>query len=93
MTIIEEIVVEFQAHGISPAQIERALDLDQGMLSRGNLIEDKEVIALLKIVRTYPWLLEVAEARYDENESKRILLHHAVDQMINDKINKEKKIK
>jgi hypothetical protein len=82
MSLIEEILAEFQAYGITIAQIERVLDLHQGALDTGNLIDDPEIIALLKIVRTYPWLLEVAEADYDENESKRILLHHAIDQMI-----------
>jgi hypothetical protein len=90
MTKIEEILIEFQSEGITPAAIERALDLNQDSLTISNLIDDPETIALLKIIRTYPWLLEVVEKRYDQNEAKRILLHHTIDQMINEKVNKEK---
>jgi hypothetical protein len=90
VTEIEEILVEFQAEGITQTQIERTLDLGQGSLDVGNLINEPETTALLRIVRAFPWLLEVAEKRFDENESKRILLHQAVDVMVNKKINKEK---
>ena len=90
MTEIEETLVEFQAEGITQTQIERTLDLGQGSLDVGNLITEPETIALLRLIKAFPWLLKVAEKRFDENESKRILLHQAVDVMVNKKINKEK---
>ena len=83
MTEIEEILIDFQAMGISSSAIERAFDLKIGDINRANLIDDPEVLALLRIAQTYPWLLEVAQNRYDEDKSKRIMLHNAVDSIMN----------
>jgi hypothetical protein len=83
MTFIETTLAEFQANGISQAQIERSLDLPINTLDVSNLINDPEIIALLNIIKTYPWLIDVAQKNYDHLESKRILLHNAVDTLIN----------
>ena len=49
-----------------------------------------ELLVLMKIIKTYPWLLEVADKNYDEFESKRILGHSAVDIAINMQANKSR---
>lgn len=82
MKEIESILIDFQAHGISQVNIEHALDLSFGSIERAKLTDDPEMITLLRIVRTYPWLLQVAENNYDEIESSRILLHNAVDILV-----------
>jgi len=93
METIDGILLEFQSMGVTEAAIERSLDLKQGDIRRACLIDDPEMVALLKIVRTYPWLLEVAELGYKENSSKRIMLHNAIDIMMNkehnDKLKKD----
>jgi len=86
---IEGIIAEFQSHGISQTSIEHALDLGFGSIERALLTDDPEMISLLRIVRTYPWLLEVAENNYDETKAERILLHNAVDIFVNEKHNKK----
>lgn len=88
MNKIEEILIEFQSNGISEPAIERIFELDQGSLRIAKLTEDPEIIALLKMIRTFPWLIDVADKRFDESHSKRILLHNAVDLMMNEKHNK-----
>lgn len=91
MKELEEILLEFQAHGLTPAKIEFALDLDYGSIEKALLTDDPIMITLLKVVRTYPWLLEIAEHGYDGTESERILLHNAVNVFINEKHNKKLK--
>lgn len=87
METIDGILIEFQSMGITEAAIERSLDLKQGDIRRACLIDDPEMVALLKLVRAYPWLLEVAEFGYKENSSKRIMLHNAIDMMMNKQYN------
>lgn len=93
MEEIDGILIEFQSMGVTEAVIERSLDLKRGDIRRACLIDDPEMLALLKIVRTYPWLLEVAMLGYKENSSKRIMLHNAIDAMMNkehnDKLKKD----
>jgi hypothetical protein len=88
---IEEMLIEFGSMGISEAAIERALDLGQGSLRVASLTEDPEATVLLRLIRVYPWLIDVAESNFDENTSQRIMLHNAVDVMMNEKHNKLKK--
>lgn len=91
MHIIEEILIEFQAEDITASAIERSLELKQGALQIAIMTDDPEVVALLKMVRTYPWLLEVAEHNFREDNALRILLHNAVNVMVNEKYNNTNK--
>lgn len=93
MTKIEEILIDFQAMGITTSAIKLAFDLDQGSIEIANISDNPEMITLLKIIRTFPWLLEVAEYNYDENISKRTLLHNAVDVIMNKQYNDKLKEK
>jgi len=39
-------------------------------------------MTLLKIVRTFPWLLEVMDCNYDREKAKAIHLEHAVEELV-----------
>ena len=70
--------------GYSMAAIERALELPQRTISRWKA--NKELssigIALLRIIRTYPWILEVAEKKFDFNDAWIIYIQNAVNDFI-----------
>lgn len=88
---IEEILLDLQTMGFSSSAIERALDLNQGDLQYAILTDNPETITLLRIIKTFPWILEVAEHNYMENSSQRILLHNAVDIIMNEQYNEKLK--
>ncbi|HEY3801842.1 MAG TPA: hypothetical protein VGL61_04510 [Kofleriaceae bacterium] len=77
---VENILAFLNAHGQSQAYIERALGLPQRTLQRWKAGECSAAsIALLQLVRTYPWTLEVAEARFAEPvASQRLVMASAV---------------
>ncbi|MDD5649730.1 MAG: hypothetical protein PHF86_04820 [Candidatus Nanoarchaeia archaeon] len=77
--MVKEIVENFAKSGVSQAALERILDLGQGDLSKE---ETPEMIALMRIVATYPWLLSVAEHHYDEKYANRVVLHVGVDALL-----------
>jgi len=59
----------------SDAHIERALDLPSGTLRRGRQQgQDPDLRALLRIIEVFPWLLDVADANYDQAAASSILL-------------------
>lgn len=89
MTFIQETLVELQTnYGWSQASIERSLDIPQRSLSKEN--PEPELITLMKIVRAYPWVVQVADRQYNEVDALRIMGHAAVDVAAN-KIANEKK--
>lgn len=91
MTFIEELLVELNANfGYTQASIERALDLEMGSLSTEN--PSPELLVLMKIIKTYPWLIEVADQNYDEFEAKRVLGHNAVDLHVNKLANEKRQV-
>ncbi len=65
---IEEIIEYLNQHGNSMAYIERALELPQRTLvrwkSKGGT---KSGIALMRMIRNFPWLLDIAKNNYDKN--------------------------
>lgn len=61
--------------GLSNAYIERALELPSRTISRWKAGEQTAAtIALLRIVRTFPWVLRVAENKYHASVVNRELL-------------------
>ena len=88
MTFIQETLVELQAnYGWSQASIERSLGIPQQSLSKEN--PEPELITLMKIVRVYPWVVQVADCQYNKSEALRIMGHAAIDVAAN-KIANEK---
>lgn len=70
-------------NGISSAYIERALELPQRTVSRWKFTGELSAIsvALLRIVRTYPWILKVAERKFDPLVANKEMLKNAVEKM------------
>lgn len=60
------------AHGMSMAYIERALDLPVGTAVRWKAGEcSAAALALLRIITTFPWVVEVAESGLDPSHVRR----------------------
>ena len=63
---------------VSNAYFERALGLPQRTVSRWKSGKcSHSAVALLRMVRTYPWLLKVADAGYESNQAKYCLIENA----------------
>ena len=82
---IDKIVKVFINCGFSHTELERSLDLERGTLQSDN---SAELLALLKILANFPWMIRVAEKDFDEIEAKKATCHAAID-LIFERVNKE----
>jgi len=85
---VKSILDEFSEHNYNFASMERALELPQRTLSKWKNQTSKPSaagIALIKYLYLFPWLIEVAEKKYDYNEAQRIHIFDAFKKTI-DKI-------
>jgi hypothetical protein len=66
--------------GLSQAYLERTLDLPMGEIEhwRGARVPF-EGLALMRVLRAFPWIVTVAEAHYEPNTAKRTLLFIAAE--------------
>jgi DNA-binding transcriptional regulator YiaG len=74
----------FTDNKISFSSIERILNLPQRTLTKWkNDVSQPSAagVALLKFLRVFPWLLDVAEHPYDYDTSQKIFLHSAFNMM------------
>lgn len=72
------IIDQLAARGVSMAHFERALRLPQRTLARWKTGETSHhAVALLRLVRTYPWLLDVADQSFDEGVAVQALIAEA----------------
>jgi transposase-like protein len=80
---IQEILKFFTDQGHSLASIERALGLPQRTISRWKGRSDLSSVglALLRVIRTFPWILDVAEEKYDQGHAAEIMIINAVQTM------------
>ena len=79
MNFVEETLLELQAdYGWTRTQIERSLDLKPQDL---NDSEKPETIALMKMIKAFPWLVEIADRDFDEDYAKK-MLHQAASNII-----------
>jgi len=79
------ILKDFIDRKISMSAIERALEIPQRTLTKwknGNAMPSSTGIALMRFIRLFPWLLEVAEGKYDYNESQRVHINAALQQLL-----------
>jgi hypothetical protein len=77
---VETIINYLSEHDESSlANIERALSLPQRTLSRWKAGQDPSAagLTLLRIIRTFPWITDVADEGFEENVARRILLEQA----------------
>jgi hypothetical protein len=64
--------------GIKMSYIERSLELPARTIARWKVGElSAATLALLRIIRTYPWILEVADAHFDQSVAKYRVVEEA----------------
>ena len=83
---IDEVLNFFEEEKMSFAGIERAIGLPQRTLTKWkNRISSPTAagVALLKFLRTFPWLIEVAEYKFDYNVAQKIFVGKAFNTLVN----------
>ena len=77
---VENSIQFLSSLGLTMAYVERVLGLPQRTIMRWKAGEySAAAIALLRIVRAYPWLLQVAENHFDERFSQKIVVEQAAN--------------
>ena len=82
---VEQTLEGFTRNRISLSSMERALELPQRTLTKWKNNASSPTatgIALLKFLRLFPWLLEVAEGGYDYESSQKIFMMTAFNTMV-----------
>ena len=76
-------ITTLNREGYSDRMIESAANLAQGTVIRWKGVDSPPpsaaAVALMRIIRTYPWMIGVAENEYDLTEAKRAVLAGASD--------------
>lgn len=77
---LESILSNFSEKGFSLVYIERALDLSHRTLSRWKSQGiSASGLALMRMIHTFPWLLEVADKDYDRGYANKKLVNQAME--------------
>lgn len=79
------IIEYFNRNDISMSAFERALDLPQRTLTKwknGLSNPSATGFALMNIVRTYPWILDVAQNKYDPVIAKKVYINNALNDFL-----------
>lgn len=83
---VEHMLNHLDEAGFSMAYLERALRLPARTMARWKTGQcSASGLALLRLLRTFPWLAEVAESGFDQTHAKRAALMagmHLIDQMV-----------
>lgn len=82
---IENILNYFINNKISMSSIERALEIPQRTLTKWKNrtnVPSSAGIALMRFIKLFPWLLEVAENKYDYNEAQKIHINTAIQKLL-----------
>lgn len=82
---IKNILNDFIDSKISMSSIERTLEIPQRTLTKWKNrtnVPSSAVIALMRFIKLFPWLLEVAENKYDYNEAQKIHIIAAVQKLL-----------
>lgn len=83
---ITNIINDFNDINVSMASIERVLSIPQRTITKwknGNNKPSATAYALFKYLRTFPWLLEVAEHNFDYNIAQKIHISDAIKSLLN----------
>ena len=90
---VKNILEDFQQKNYSFSAIERALEIPQRTLSKWKSTNTKPsaaVVALLKYLHLFPWLIEVAEQKFDYPSAQKIHISDALEQFLSQMVfNKE----
>ena len=84
-TAVTNILNDFTENKISLSSMERALELPQRTLAKwksGVAKPSSSGVALLKFVRLFPWMLEVAENKYDYVTAQRVHMNSAFEKIL-----------
>lgn len=82
---VRNILHYFQESNINLAGMERALDLPQRTLTKwknGHIKPSASGTTLLKFIRLFPWLLAVAEKKFDFDQAQKIHIQDGINQFI-----------
>lgn len=81
---VKNILENFQKQHYNFSAIERALEIPQRSLSKWKSASkpSASAVALLKYLHLFPWLIEVAEHKFDFNSAQRIHISDAFNQLI-----------
>lgn len=82
---VKNILQDFLSNNYSFSAIERALEIPQRTLSKWRNSSKKPsaaVLSLLKYLQLFPWLIEVAEQKYDYSSAQRIHIKDAFNQIV-----------
>ncbi|OGD16935.1 hypothetical protein A2V47_05930 [Candidatus Atribacteria bacterium RBG_19FT_COMBO_35_14] len=82
---IESILNDFVDSKMSMSSIERALEIPQRTLTKWKnrtTAPSSSGVALVRLIKLFPWLLEVAENKYDYNEAQKIHINAAIQKLL-----------
>jgi len=82
---IESILNDFIDSKMSMSSIERALEIPQRTLTKWKNrtnAPSSAGVALMRFIKLFPWLLEVAENKYDYNEAQKIHINAAIQKFL-----------
>jgi len=82
---IVRIIEEFTRNDISMSSIERALDLPQRTLTKWKnslSVPSAAAVALMNVIRTYPWILTVAQHKYDPLVARNVCITNAISEFL-----------
>ncbi len=82
---VKNILDDIRSANVSFASVERALGLAQRTLTKWHSSVSKPsaaAVALLRMIGTFPWLLQVGDSKYDHRTSTEIFLANAVHRFL-----------
>jgi len=82
---INNILNDFSENKISMSAIERALDIPQRTLAKwrsGSSSPTATGVALMRFIRLFPWLLDVAENKYDYDYAQKICINSGIQKFL-----------
>lgn len=82
---VESILNDFVDSKMSMSSIERALEIPQRTLTKWKNrtnAPSSAGIALMRFIKLFPWLLEVAENKYDYNKAQKIHINAAIQKFL-----------
>lgn len=82
---IKNILNDFTNNKMSMSSIERALEMPQRTLTKwknSTNYPSSAGIALMRLIKLFPWLLEVAENKYNYIEAQKIHINTAIEELL-----------
>ena len=83
----KNILQDFAEHKFNFAGLERSLELPQRTLTKwknGTTSPSAAGVTLLKFLRLFPWLVDVADHKFDFDEAQRIYIEQGVKSLLSE---------